>query len=86
MCGRWSVIAGRFTSRSSPGAVPGPVRLDKAASFGAGLEGFTGLGSSAFVRLGGAGGGFAGGTGGVQAGGFMGLLQSEQEIRNQRTT
>ncbi len=52
--------------------------------FGAGLEGFTGLGSSAFVRLGTGGTGPTAGTGGVQAGGFMGLLQSEQEIRNQR--
>ena len=51
--------------------------------FGAGLEGFTGLGSSAFVRLGG-GGGFTGGTGAGQAGGFMGLLQTEQEIRNEQ--
>jgi hypothetical protein len=52
--------------------------------FGAGLEGFTGLGSSAFVRLGTSGGGVTGGTGGGQASGFMGLLQSEQEIRNQQ--
>ncbi|MCL4204348.1 MAG: TolC family protein [Pirellulaceae bacterium] len=52
--------------------------------FGAGLEGFTGLGSSAFGRLGTSGSGFTGGTGAGQAGGFMGLLQSEQEIRNQQ--
>jgi len=52
--------------------------------FGAGFEGFRGVGGG-FGGLGG-GGGLTfggGGTGAGQAGGFMGLLQSQQEIRNQ---
>ncbi len=60
----------------------GPSR--RGGVFGAGFEGFTGVGGG-FGGVGGGGGGFAagGGTGAGQAGGFMGLLQSEQEIRNQ---
>lgn len=53
--------------------------------FGAGFSGFTGVGGG-FGGVGGGGGGFAaagGGTGAAQAGGFMGLLQSQQEVRNQ---
>jgi len=54
--------------------------------FGVGLGGFTGLGGG-FAGLGGGGGGGAGfgvaGGGGVpQAGGFLGLLQSQLQIRN----
>ena len=58
---------------------------------GAGLEGFSGIGGGGFGRVGGFGGGFGGGLGGftggagaAQAGGFLGLLQDQQELRNQR--
>lgn len=58
---------------------------------GAGLEGFTGVGGGGFGRVGGFGGfgggggnGFTGGAGAAQAGGFLGLLQDQQELRNQR--
>ncbi len=51
--------------------------------FGAGFEGFTGVGGGGF---GGVSGGVSvaggGGTGGGQAGGLMGLLQTQQQIRN----
>ncbi len=53
---------------------------------GAGLTGFTGVGGGGFGGVGGAafgGGGFAGGAGAAQAGGFLGLLQDQQQIRNQ---
>lgn len=60
----------------------GPSR--RGGVFGAGLEGFTGLGSSVFGRFSAGGAGGGGTTGGGQAGGFMGLLQSQQEIRNQQ--
>jgi hypothetical protein len=51
--------------------------------FGAGFAGFTGVGGGGFGGVGGAGGiSGGGGTGGGQAGGFMGLLQTQQEIRN----
>lgn len=59
---------------------------------GAGLEGFSGLGGGGFGRVGsfGAAGpnAFAGGggIGGTQAGGFYGLLQLQQNIRNQQST
>lgn len=66
---------------------------------GSGLEGFTGVGGGGFGRVGtfqgggqgggffggGGGGGFTGGAGAQGAGGFLGLLQSTQEIRNQRS-
>ncbi|WP_197531159.1 TolC family protein [Posidoniimonas corsicana] len=59
---------------------------------GAGLEGFTGVGGGGFGRVGGnfgvggggGGGGFTGGAGAAAAGGYVGLLQSEQVLRNQR--
>ena len=56
---------------------------------GAGLEGFTGVGGGGFGRVGGFGGGGGGGTGGVTAAGggqqqgYLGLLQTQQQIRNQ---
>lgn len=52
---------------------------------GAGLTGFTGVGGGGFGGVGsaGGGGGFAGGAGAAQAGGFIGLLQDQQQIRNQ---
>jgi len=55
---------------------------------GSGLEGFSGVGAGGFGRLaatagGGIGGGGATGAGAGQAGGFIGLLQSQQQIRNQ---
>jgi len=53
---------------------------------GAGLEGFTGVGSGGFGSLGGGAGAFSGGTGTGTAGGLMGLLQTQQQIHNQRFT
>jgi len=54
--------------------------------FGAsGLEGFSGLGSGGFGRVGTTTQGF-GGTGAAQAGGYLGLLQDQQDIRNQQIT
>ena len=52
---------------------------------GAGLQGFTGVGGGGFGQLvvGPAGGGT--GAGGGQASGFLGLLQDQQDIRNQRS-
>ncbi|MBC8357298.1 MAG: hypothetical protein H8E66_35460 [Planctomycetes bacterium] len=59
--------------------------------FGSGLEGFTGVGGG----FGGVGGGFGGGnTGGIGGGGagaatvdgYFGLLQTQQDIRNQQVT
>lgn len=72
-------------------AGPGPNR--RGGFFGgSGFTGFTGVGGGGFGRVGGFGGGFAGGTGGGvtggagagQAGGYLGLLQVQQQIRNQR--
>ncbi|WP_197528503.1 TolC family protein [Aeoliella mucimassa] len=51
---------------------------------GAGLEGFSGVGSGGFGSVGGGGGGVTGGAGAAQAGGFVGLLQDQQQLRNQR--
>jgi hypothetical protein len=55
---------------------------------GAGLEGFSGVGGGGFGRVGGGGGGggnggFTGGAGAAAAGGYLGLLQEQQNIRNQ---
>ncbi len=56
---------------------------------GSGLDGFSGTGGGGFgtVNFGnqnqGGGGGVAGGAGAQQAGGYMGLLQQQQNIRNQ---
>lgn len=56
---------------------------------GSGLEGFTGTGGGGFGRVGGAanvaGGTASGGqgAGAGQVGGYLGLLQTQQEIRNQ---
>jgi outer membrane protein TolC len=72
-------------------AGPGPNR--RGGFFGgSGFTGFTGVGGGGFGRVGGFGGGFAGGGGGGvtggagagQAGGYLGLLQTQQQIRNQR--
>jgi len=67
---------------------------------GSGLEGFAGVGGGGFGAVGnfgfgggfggfgfnqGVGGGFTGGAGAAGAGGFMGLLQNQQTIRNQRS-
>ncbi len=63
-------------------AGPGPSR--RGGIFGgSGLEGFSGVGGGGFGRLGGGGGGGRGGTGAAQAGGYLGLLQEQQNIRNQ---
>ncbi|CAL1125497.1 unnamed protein product [Cladocopium goreaui] len=63
-------------------AGPGPNR--RGGLFGgAGLTGFTGVGGGGFGGVGGGGGGFAGGAGAAQAGGYLGLLQDQQQIRNQ---
>ncbi len=51
---------------------------------GSGLTGFTGVGGGGFGGVGNVGGGgFAGGAGAAQAGGYLGLLQDQQQIRNQ---
>ena len=69
---------------------PGPTR--RGGFFGtSGLAGFTGVGAGGFGVVGGAGGfgtgGFGStaseGAGAAQAGGFLGLLQTQQDIRNQ---
>jgi hypothetical protein len=67
---------------------------------GSGLEGFAGVGGGGFGNVGnfgffggfggqgqqfGVGGGFTGGAGAQGAGGYMGLLQNQQTIRNQRS-
>jgi hypothetical protein len=65
---------------------------------GSGLEGFAGVGGGGFGNVGnfgfgggqfgqgqGVGGGFTGGAGAAGAGGYIGLLQSAQVIRNQRS-
>ncbi|MCD0460977.1 hypothetical protein U8335_17835 [Roseiconus lacunae] len=51
--------------------------------FGVGLQGFSGVGSG-FGGLGGGGGVSGGGFAGAQAGGFLGLLQTQVQIRNQQ--
>lgn len=59
---------------------------------GSGLGGFTGVGGGGFGGVGGiGGGGFGGGFGGggagaQEAGGYFGLLQDQQDIRNQQLT
>lgn len=58
---------------------------------GAGLEGFTGVGTSGFGSIGtgantAGNGGNAGGAGAGLAGGFLGRMQETQQIRNQRST
>jgi hypothetical protein len=68
---------------------------------GSGLQGFTGVGGGGFGNVGnfgqfggffggiggqqGVGCGFTGGAGAQQAGGFIGLLQTQQQLRNQRS-
>ncbi|QDT75159.1 TolC family protein [Lacipirellula limnantheis] len=67
---------------------------------GSGLDGFAGVGGGGFGAVGnfgfgggfggfnfnqGVGGGFTGGAGAAGAGGFIGLLQTQQTIRNQRS-
>jgi hypothetical protein len=67
---------------------------------GSGLEGFAGVGGGGFGNVGnfgfgggffgggqqfGVGGGFTGGAGAQGAGGYIGLLQNQQTIRNQRS-
>ncbi len=68
-------------------ASSGPSR--RGGVFGAGLEGFSGLGGGGFGNVAtntqaGGGGGFGGsGAGAAEVGGYMGLLQTQQNIRNQ---
>jgi hypothetical protein len=68
---------------------------------GSGLEGFSGVGGGGFGNVGnfgnfngffgnngvqqGQGGGFTGGAGAQGAGGFIGILQNQQQLRNQRS-
>jgi hypothetical protein len=68
---------------------------------GSGLQGFSGVGGGGFGNVGnfgqfggvfgnfgaqqGVGGGFTGGAGAQNAGGYIGLLQQQQQIRNQRS-
>jgi hypothetical protein len=65
-----------ITGRNAGG---GPQR--RGGVFGAGLQGFTGVGGG-FGGVGGGGGG-GGGGGPAGAGGYMGLLQTQREIINQ---
>lgn len=51
-----------------------------------GLAGFTGLGSSGFGSISTTSSSGTSGTGAAQAGGYLGLLQDQQDIRNQQTT
>ncbi|MBP86952.1 MAG: hypothetical protein CMJ64_09570 [Planctomycetaceae bacterium] len=59
---------------------------------GSGLDGFTGVGGGGFGTVGGGGGGGGaggiggGGAGAAEAGGYFGLLQTQQDIRNQQLT
>ncbi|TWT87351.1 Outer membrane efflux protein [Pseudobythopirellula maris] len=72
------------------GAGEGPSR--RGGFFGgSGLTGFTGVGGGGFGRVGGGGGsggggggGTSGGAGAAGAGGYIGLLQTTQELANQR--
>jgi len=60
---------------------PGPKR--RGGFFGgSGLDGFSGVGAGGFGRVGGSLG-LASGAGAAQAGGFLGLLQDQQDLRNQ---
>ena len=78
-----NIVTGR-----SPGS--GPSR--RGGFFGgSGLEGFSGVGAGGFGSVGsnafggtGGGTGVTGGAGAASAGGYLGLLQTAQEIRNQR--
>lgn len=67
------------------GEQSGPSR--RGGVFGAGLTGFTGTGGGFFAGGGGGvGGNFGGGgLGGSNAGGFLGLLQTQQTLRNEET-
>ena len=77
-----STITGR-----NPGA--GPSRRGGVFG-GAGLEGFSGIGGGGFGQVTGGtagigtGAGIAGGAGAGLAGGFLGLLQIQQDLRNQQ--
>ena len=59
---------------------------------GSGLDGFSGVGGGGFGGVGGGGGGGGGGdfggggAGAAEAGGYFGLLQTQQDIRNQQLT
>lgn len=77
------------TGRGSAGG------LSRAGGFfgSAGLEGFSGVGGGGFGRVGGFGGaggaggfGGGGGAGAAQVGGFIGILQDQQNIRNQQAS
>ncbi|MBX9790039.1 MAG: hypothetical protein K2Y37_14065 [Pirellulales bacterium] len=71
-----------YNGRAAP---PGPSRVGGLTG-GAGLNGFSGVGTNGFGRIGGVaqntagGGGFTGGTGAAQANGFLGLLQDVLNI------
>jgi hypothetical protein len=79
-----------FATGIATGRDPGTGPSRRGGFFGgSGLEGFSGIGGGGFGRVGnvtGGGGGtndgVAGGAGAARAGGFLGLLQTQQEIRN----
>lgn len=82
-----------FYNRIVTGEDEGPGPNRRGGFFGgSGFTGFTGVGGGGFGRVGGFGGGVGGGFGGAvtggagagQAGGYLGLLQTQQQIRNQR--
>jgi hypothetical protein len=78
-----------FDVMTGNGAGNGPSRAGGAGGGGSGLTNFSGLGAGGFGTLGGGGGGGAGAGGGAtdtgapQAGNYLGLLQSQRQIRNQ---
>jgi len=83
-----------FYNRIVTGEDEGPGPNRRGGFFGgSGFTGFTGVGGGGFGRVGGFGGGGGGGFGGAvtggagagQAGGYLGLLQTQQQIRNQRS-
>lgn len=80
-----------FYLNLATGRFPGQGPSRRGGFFGgSGLEGFSGVGGGGFGRVGGGfggqggGGGFAGGAGAAAAGGYLGLLQQQQQIDNQR--
>ncbi|MCA9118616.1 MAG: hypothetical protein H6822_04035 [Planctomycetaceae bacterium] len=79
-----------FYVSTMTGRDPGNGASRRGGVFGSGLEGFTGVGGG-FGGVGGGGGGggnsgITGGTGAAAAGGYYGLLQTQQDIRNQKVT
>ena len=75
-----------FYMNVTTGQSAGGIRRIGGLFGGSGLSGFTGVGSGGFGGIGGFGGGTArgGGGSGTQASGYLGLLQSQKGLINQR--